>query len=480
MAKLHYVLPITACACIFLNACTAQRVELGSPEYNALLSADKRSAADTEAPATMTLTLEQALERAVSRNFDARVAALEALSKEDDLDLTRLQAMPQFNLSRTQYGRSNEGASSSRSIITGSQSLEPSFSTERYHNTRELALNWSTIDVLLAIAQSKSAGDEAQIAHLRHEKVLQNIERDVASAYWRAYAAQETHEENKRLLARADNYLGNLGSADKQKLLSATKTAQFQDSIYKEKQDLAKLARELPYAEIELKSLLSIPQGTQLLLTSKPKDYKAPSKKVLAESTIKLEEEALYNRPEIQETILQKNIDAQNTRNEILRTLPGADLFFSLNKDSNAFLYESEWASFSGTIAQSLTSLFTAPVRYRAAKNIEELGEARRVSLIAAVMTQVHLSRHRLNMAMQDYESQQLIYKTSLEQARATKAQRDNGLLAGQTDIAAQLQAQTAKLRSLQSQADMQDAYAELRNTLGRSTRNDQRNGRAG
>ncbi len=472
MTRFIFVLPLAASACIFLNACTAQRTELGSAEHYTQITADKLSASDETVPDTLPLSLEDALDRAIAYNLDARVSALEALSKEDDLDLSRLQALPQFKLSGAYLGRSNEGASSSRSIVTGNQSLEPSFSTEQHHRTRELSLNWSTLDVLLAIAQSKSARDETQISHLRHEKVLQNIERDVVSAYWRAYAAQETEKSNAALLGKSDRYIDKLTRADNEQLLSATKTAQLKSEIYQQRESLESLSRELSYADIELKSLLSIPQNAHLVLTTKPKNPMRETKDLIAENTESLEQEALYNRPEIQETVLQKNIDAQSTRNEIIKTLPGAQLFFALNKDTNKFLYESEWASFSGTIAQNITALFTAPVRYRASKNIEELGEARRISLVAAIMTQVHLSHHRLNAALDEYKAFEISYAAAKEQARAASAQREAGMASGQNDIPAQIQAQSAKLRSLQAQADVFDAYAQLRNTLGRSSRN--------
>ena len=181
-----------------------------------------------------------------------------------------------------------------------------------------------------------------------------------------------------------------------------------------------------------------------------------------------LEKEALYNRPEVKETVLQKNIDAQNTRNTILRTMPGAELFFASNRDSNQFLYDQDWLSFSASLSQSLSALFTLPARHRAAKNVETLGEARRLSLIAAIMAQVHLAQRRLDITMEDYRDAKRSSRVAAENARKTETERKQGLSSGNNSLPIILQAQQEKIKALQMHAEMQDALSSLLNTLGR------------
>lgn len=474
MARLLQLFPLLLTAGLFLSACTANRVELGSAEHAQILQTDRRNAADRSTPETLRLSYQDALKRAIAQNLDARVSALEALSKEDDIDIARLQALPDLSLSATQYGRSNKGASSSRSIISGNESLEPSYSTERYHNTREMSVNWNTLNLILAVAESRIAKDEALIARQRHAKVLQNIERDVHAAYWRAYAHQKTARETKKLITRAEDQLRNVHKARDKEYIAASEAADLQNEIQQQKSALDAANKDLSYAEIELKSLLSIPQNTKLSLTSTPDNKNRLAQSLLGTDLPELEQEALLNRPEVNETILQKNIDAQKTRNTILRTIPGADLFFASNRDSNEFLYDEDWLSFSASISQSLSSLFTLPARHRAAKNIEELGEARRLSLAAAIMTQVHLARHRLDLALQNYKEADASYRIAAEQARKAKAQKSLGLDSGNKTMPAVLQAQTMKIKSLQAHAEMQDALASLLNTLGRPLHNAQ------
>lgn len=467
MGHIKHIIPVMTASCILLCGCTAQRIETGSPEHFSQLAQDRAQVYDTEIPTEFALGFEEAQNIAIAQNLDARVAALEALGKEDDIDLARLQAMPQLSARRNYFGRSNEGASSSRSVITGNQSLEPSFSSDRYRTTDEISLNWDIIDIALAVAQSRIAKDETLIARERHQKVLQNISRDVTSAYWRAHAAQQSHKETKALLEKSKNYMADLGNASRQKLISATRAADFQRDLLQQTQTLRNLERELSTAEIELKSLLSIPQDTQLYLTSSPANYRGEIKTLLEKDINALEVQALHNRPEVTETIIQSNIDAQNTRNEILRTIPGANIFFGYNNDTNSFLQDSSWMSFSGTIAQNLTALFTAPTRIRTAENREDLGQARRISLVAAVLTQVHLSRHALQSALDEAQASRDALNVAEEQGRAARAQQSIGMGKSAETLPAIIEAQNARIQALKAEAQLLETHATFLNTLG-------------
>lgn len=471
MGRFENIIPALALSCILLSGCTAQRIETGSPEHMALLANDYNA---IHAPAggaqeEYTLSLEDALEWAAAANLDSRVSALEVLSKEDDIDLARLQALPQISAKRSRLGRDNEGASSSRSIITGNQSLEPSFSSDRYRTTDEISLNWDVIDVALAVAQSRIAKDEVMIAQQRHEKVLQTIRRDVTSAYWRAYAAQESRTKTTEILSRADTSINSLESAVRQKYISAAQAAELKSDLISQARSLRARDQELAAAEIELKSLLSIPRSAALVLTSRPDKAHESARGLLQADIGALEMEALRQRPEITETVIQGNIDRQNTRNEILRTIPGANIFFGYNTDSNSFLQDGNWFSFSGTIAQNVTSLFTAPARIRTAENREELGEARRVSLMAAVLTQLHLSRHALQAALDEEKYTGSAAASASDQERAARAQKSVGALAGPYALSKELAAQNARIEALKAQSIVQESVATMFSTLGRS-----------
>ena len=454
-----------------LGACANDYVQLDSARHEQIIAADKEQIEAVSMPAeTVNISLAQAMERAVRYNLDARVSAIEVLSREDNITLEKLKALPALTASAGYQGRSNLGASSSQSVISGNQSLEPSISQEQYRRTADLSLNWNMIDVVLAAMQANSAEDEAVIARERHAKVLQNIQRDVYAAYWRAYAAQQSASKAKRLMREANEQLNNVDLAVREKLLSKPQAAQRKQALEEQMAVLNRTMESVAFADIELKSLLSYAPKTKLVLTSRPAEHVSKAKELLKKDIENLELQALQNRPEMRETIAQRNITLRDTQMEIAKTFPGVKFFYALNYDSNEFLVDNRWASFSATVVQSLTSLLTAPSRYRAAKNREALEEARRVSLAAAIVTQIHLSRARLAYLLNVSQLDKQSAATAKALADATYAKKEQGFASGIDVTTARIDALNAQINALLSMADVQEAAAVFLDSLGEDT----------
>ena len=451
-----------------LNACANNYAQLDMAEHKEIIAADKSHIEEiSQSPAKVSLSLSEAMERAIHYNLDARVSAIEVLAKEDNITLEQLKALPNVAVSAAYQGRSNLGAASSQSVLSGNQSLEPSISTEPHRRTADLSLNWNMIDVVLAAMQANSAKDQAVIARERHAKVLQNIQRDVYAAYWRAYAAQKTSQDAGQLTDDAQEQLANLDLAFKEKLLSKPQAAERRQALEEQLIRLQRTRESLAFAEIELKSLLSYAPETKLTLTSKPRTYLDKARALLNKDIEALEIEALEKRPEMRETIAQRNIALRDTRMEIAKTFPGMKFFYALNYDSNDFLVDNRWANFSATLIQSLTNLVTAPTRYKSAKNRELLEDNRRVSLAAAIITQLHLSRARLEYLLDLYQSDASATNTANTIATATKTKQQEGFASGIDVTTARIEALNARMNEMLSAAEAHDAAATFLNSLG-------------
>ena len=455
--------------CTFaLGACANNYAQLDTPQHQQIIQDDKAKIdVVSEVNGTIDLSLAQAIDRAVHYNLDARVSALEVLSKEDNITLEKLKALPAVGLSAGYQGRSNLGASSSRSVISGNQSLEPSISAEPHRRTSDLSLNWNVIDVALSVMQSNSAKDETLIARERHSKVLQNIQRDVYAAYWRAYAAHKNNRDMNELVFAAEKHLAAIDQAVSENLIAAPQAAQRKQPLERQLAALKRTMERVSLADIELKSLLSLDQDTEIRLTSHPDEYLEKAHGLLLEDIENLEIQALENRPEMRETIAKRNITLRETRIEVVKTFPGIKFFYAVNYDSNSFLDDARWQSFSATIAQSITSLITAPSRYQSAKNRETLEEERRVSLAAAIITQIHLSRARLEYLLDVSEMDSKAAMTADTIANATQIKHEEGFASGIDTTTAQLEALNARINSLLSIADAQEAAATFLESLG-------------
>lgn len=453
---------------LILGGCANDYARLDSPEHQQIIEADHQTIhAQSAEQQSIKLSMDEALARALEYNLDARVSALEVLSRQHQVSLEQLKAFPGITLSTGYQGRSNLGASSSKSVLTGRQSLEPSVSTEQHRRVGDLGINWNLIDIALAAMQTGSAKDQTVIAQERHNKVLQTVERDVYGAYWRAYAAQQSDNQARSLIAQGEKKLRQIDKARSENLLSKTQAAQSREALEKSLKTLHTARANLSQSDLQLKSLLNYPPETKLVLTSRPKTYLKKARQLAKQNAETLEIAALENRPEMRESIAKRNIALRDTRMEVVKTFPGIKLFAAYNWDSNQYLQDNRWQSFSATILENITSLITAPARYRYAKNVETIEEARRTSLAAAIITQVHLSRMRLASALDIADASGREAATAEQIAASERARQKEGFSSGVDAIIARIEALNANMGAMQDMAEAQDAAAGFMTSLG-------------
>lgn len=461
---------VTMALPLILSGCAGKPVALDSPEHQSLIAHDRGVAEQNK---IVEMSLSEALERGIAYNLDARVAAMEVLSQDSSVTVEQLEALPGLTYSRSYIQRSNNGASSSRSVLSGLQSLEPSQSSDRQRQVQELQTTWNLLDAALALSEAQTAKDNTKIAAERYIKVVQNIERDIYAAYWRALVYQETRSATEELLTRGSRQVDNLNIATDEKLMSVDSAGDKISMISERQRNLRDLNNSLSLSETELKGLLSIPQSARLALkkpsTSEIKNYQS----LLNQDVASQEWQALKSRPEMREEILQKNVALRDVKEEVIRTFPGGELFFSYNTDTNSFLYDSDWTMFTAKLVQNVLNIFTLPARYEAAQRKEAVADARRQALSAAVLAQVHIARTRLDNNVAAYNDAQKISKTMLRRAEALKLKSSSGFTSGGDAVLARLDGQISAIRAQMAYADVQDSAAALINTLGQRVSND-------
>ena len=211
--KLHTKCVFYALPVLFLvSACTSDQHALEPDRMRKTIASDLRVSYPEEGKNDV-LTLEMAIARAIKFNLDKKIAETEAYVARKDVTLQGLEALPAASARLSRIGRSNKGGSSSLSLQTGVQSLEPSISTEQYRNTQKLDVTWNVLDAGIAIARARGASDREKVALERRRKVFESIVTAVYAAYWRAAAAQLAEPEIKNLIAQADGQIKNLDAA---------------------------------------------------------------------------------------------------------------------------------------------------------------------------------------------------------------------------------------------------------------------------
>lgn len=419
-------------------------------------------------PQGKALKLEDALAQALKYNLDTKVAEMDELIGADDVTLQQLSALPSVTAKMQRVGRNNSGGSSSFSVLTGTQSLQPSISTDQYRNLATLSVEWDLLDAGMNLARAKSASDKVLIAQERRRKVYQGVLQDTYSAYWRVAVAQSSIPVIDQLMEESQKRLNTLEEEAKAGIkpvgdIQAAKTA-----LRDRRQRLMGMKQALALSETELKTLINYPIDAPIALDLEGQNWLRTGRlPVVTTARDDLMDTALMNRPEIREEMLNKRISARDIKMSVFETFPGAEMLFTHNYDSNSFLVYHNWVDGIIGLTQSINKIFTLPARLNRAKNMDQLADKRRQALVAAVMTQVQVAKTRYDFLSDVYRESAKSSKNSYDTLQRARDYRQSGLSSGAQLLDTQIDSGIAAINRAFAYADAQDAYVRFVNSLG-------------
>ena len=407
-------------------------------------------------PLSGPLTLHEAMARAVKYNLEARLKVMEEAMAQRQVDLATFDMLPRMALSAGYAGRNNVSASSSQSIETGTQSLEPSTSQDRDRGVADLTMVWNVLDFGVSYVSAKQQGDQRLIVQERRRKVVHTIIQDVRSAYWRAVAADRLLTQIDSLMARVAQARDNSQRLSEQRIGDPIQALSYQRALIEASRQLEEQRRALSLAKTELATLINLPLGTQVELAPDA-GYQMPELKVELST---LEQEALASRPELREQDYQARISAAETRKAMLRLLPGLEFSAGGHYDSNSFLVNQSWADYGVKVTWNLFNVLSAPAAIDVAKAGQEVADARRQAMSMAILAQLHVANANFREAQRQFQTSQQLAGLDgqiVEQLRNRYQAQGIG----------ELELIQGELNTLQADLRRDLAYAELRNSYG-------------
>ncbi len=407
-------------------------------------------------PLSGPLTLHEAMARAVKYNLEARLKVMEEAMAQRQVDLATFDMLPRMALSAGYAGRNNISASSSQSIETGTQSLEPSTSQDRDRSVADLTMVWNVLDFGVSYVSAKQQGDQRLIVQERRRKVMHTIIQDVRSAYWRAVAADRLLTQIDSLMARVAQARDNSQRLSEQRIGDPIQALSYQRALIEATRQLEEQRRALSLAKTELATLINLPLGTQVQLAPDT-GYQMPELKVELDT---LEQEALASRPELREQDYQARISAAETRKAMLRLLPGLEFSAGGHYDSNSFLVNQSWADYGVKVTWNLFNVLSAPAAIDVAKAGQEVADARRQAMSMAILAQLHVANANFREAQRQFQTSQQLAGLDgqiVEQLRNRYQAQGIG----------ELELIQGELNTLQADLRRDLAYAELRNSYG-------------
>jgi len=435
-------------------AVTTQPIDRSVSEQRA--RADLKAMFKDQEPLSGPLTLHDAMARAVKYNLESRLKVMEEALSRRQLDLATFDMLPRMALEAGYVGRNNVSASSSQSVQTGTQSLEPSTSQDRDRNVADLTMVWNVLDFGVSYVSAKQQADQRLIVQERRRKVVQTIIQDVRSAYWRAIAAQRLLGQIDSLMARVDSARKDSQQMSQQRIGDPVQALGYQRALIEASRQLEEQRRALSLAKTELATLINLPLGTELTLAV-PEGYDVPELKADFGS---LEEQALASRPELREQDYQARISAAETKKAMLRMLPGLEFSAGGHYDSNSFLVNDRWADYGVKVTWNLFNVLSAPAAIDVAKAGEDVAAARRQAMSMAVLAQLYVANANYSEARRQFlTTQELANLDTQIVGQLRNRQQAQGI--------GELELIQGELNALQADLRRDLAYAELRNSYG-------------
>ena len=453
-------------AIIMLGGCALSPTPFTAEERWAQIQHDKELIFGSTAPVAAPITLEEAMARAMKFNLDHQAEMLNQVVSQKSLDLSTYDMLPKLAATAGYSQRSNDSSSSSESVRTHTQSLEPSISSEKAMWSAQSAATWNILDFGVSYIRARQSGDRALMADEQRRKVVHNIIQDVRTTYWRAVAAERLLGRIDPLLKSTEVALGDARTIEELAIRAPMGELQYQRNLLSTLERLRALKRELVGAKTQLAALINLKPGTEFHVVVP--DENAPLKTpILSASPDELMDAALYNRPELIQASYESRISNAESRRILLEMLPGISVTGGGSYDSNRFVTNHMWASYGFNVAWNLLTVFSTPARLDLAEADQKLKEVKHAALSMAVMAQVNVANLRLQHATEEY-------LTARQQAAVEHriyGQQSNAAEANQIGNLPVIQAAAedvfAALRRDSAYANLQNAFGAVMVSVG-------------
>jgi outer membrane protein TolC len=429
--------------------------QLSKQDLNALAQQDQHAMFAAQEPILAPISLDEAIARAIKYNLQHRLALMERALEDNLIDVQKYGMLPKLTARAGLRSRSNDYGSSSESLSSGSQSLEPSTSQERTGNNADLQLSWNVLDFGLSYFGAKAQGNKALAAEERRRRVVADIIRETRAAYWNAVTAERLQERVASTLAQARQTLDYARQTEQKRLVAPIVALRYQRDLLNMLRQTESLEHELAQAKTRLATLMNLAPGTHFSLAAPSED--SLSVPQLAYALQDLEALAMVRRPELREESYLARNAVLETRMSLLRLLPNASLFGGLNYESNKYLANQNWADAGVHVSWNLLNVLSWPATQRSGEARAQVTELRRQALRMTVLTQVHvawLERARAQAAFS--RAQELSRLQDAIQLQTENAARSNS--------ETQLELVRARVETLLATRARDLSYAELVN----------------
>ncbi len=406
--------------------------------------------------------------RALKYNLDHRVEMVEAALRVEEAQLARFDLLPNV-VSDTGFAeRNNFNAATSIQVlpgdVAGPESLVNSTSSEKRNWTNDVTFGWNVLDFGLSYIRAKQASDKFLIAEEMRRKVAHRIIEDVRTAYWRAVSADRLLAKLKNLNSRIDEVRQTSGEISEDRQTSPVTAVTYARELLDIKRTIEEIERDLIVSRTQLASLMNVPPGTHFTLEHQVRSAKDLTPELNVHLLIS---HALSNRPELREVWYQRRINEAELNAALLELLPGLQVFAGSNYDSNEFLFNANWLSWSAKASWNAMRIFHYPRKRSVIEAQDALLDERSLAIAMAIMTQVHVSRIRFLHLRKEVDTASDYLSIQRKLVGLLKDEAKAARVSEQTLLREELNALVAEARRDIAYAGLQNAFANIYASIG-------------
>lgn len=460
--RAHSILVL--CFCALMGGCAIYPTPLADADLAAAAAANQSDVTADQEPVSGSISLYDAMARALKYNLDHRVEEAEAAVRVAELDLSHFSLLPNMVANSGYAGRDNYNASSSLNLVNNVQNFGASTSQEKEITSADIGFSWNVLDFGLSYVRARQSADKVLVQEETRRKVIQRVVEDVRSAYWRAISAERLMERLASLEGETRSALAETRKLYDERQTSPITALTYERELVEIKQKIGEIQRDLNTAKAQLAALMNLRPGTKFKLARESRKEGSLTLKAGLDEMIST---AVYNRPELREVEYRKRINIHEADAALLEMLPGIQLYAGSNYDSNSFLMNSDWANWGAKASWNLLKVFSYSARREIVDLQEQMLNERSLALTMAVMTQVHVSRIRFIHAKKELSTAaeyRDVQRRLLDQMRA-EAAADR--ISKQTLIREEMNTLVAEAKYDIAYAQLQNAYANLFSSMG-------------
>lgn len=442
--------------------CTAQMGRIEARTQNAAwdLAAYRARAPELTGP----LTLEAALDCADRYNIEVWIAAQEQQFQHELTTAARLKMLPSLIAGADVSRRSEYDASSSVSLETGKESLEPSYSAEKTGHRYDLTATWSLLDFGISYLRARQQSNRVSIAAEQERRVRQKLALEVTRAYWQAVTARDSALAAAQIEGRVWDALTKIRQQIEGKTVSPIEGLKRETRLLELQEELRRYQRTYLAAKAELATLIGLPPGTDFVLAQV--DLDGPVQTAACD-VAELEEAALHNRPELFEKDREQAVTRDEARIALLELFPSPAVYWRFDFDRNNYLAFNEWNTFGLRATWDLLAIPQKLQRGAALQLQSELIAKRRTAIAVAILTQLHLALiDRAEAAGRLRSARRIAQKRHDLVTAYTSAVEDGKSHAGEL-LEQRMRYVQARAKELAAYAGLQVADARVQNTIG-------------